>query len=198
MASNDNLKVTANFEGGLQDTLILTASTNTHVDVNFVPGDDYDVANLVLSDVLGLETPLTIDFVDTCVPDNPFYIRWINRFGGWEYYMFSAGKRTGMEVKEADSYAPYSGALTDAYRTREVLALDRTDIAEVGEEQLSPEMYALLASIAVSPRIDAFNPALGRWEGITIEGKHTLWWNTRNSRGAVGYTFRLIDQNNQF
>lgn len=198
MATTDSLKVTASFEDGLHDTLNLTASANTHVDASFMPGEGYDIANLVLSDALGTGTPLTVDFVDTCVPDNPFYVRWVNRSGGWEYYMFSANKRTGMEVKETDSYALYSGMLTDADRTREVLALDRIDVAEVGEEQLSREMYALLASIAVSPRIDVFNPVLKRWEGVTIEGKHTLWWNTRNSCGSVGYTFRLIDQNNQF
>lgn len=194
----DQLNVVANFENGFQDAVGLTAATNTHVDVNFTPGGDRDVSNLILRDVIGLEEPLTVAFVETCVPDNPFYIRWVNRLGGWEYYMFSANKRNGMEVKEADSYAPYSGTLTDANRTREVLSIERVDIVEAGEEQLTPEMFVVLSSIAVSPRMDVFNPTLQRWEGVTLDDKHTLRWDTRNSRGVVNYTFRLIDQNNQF
>lgn len=198
MSSVDRLVVTANFKSGIQDGIDLTATTNTHTDVNFTPGSDLDIKNLVLDSVIGVEEPLTVEFVEACVPDYPFYVRWVNRLGGWEYHMFSANKRKGAEVKETDSFTPYSGTLTGANRTRETLSIERTDVVEVGEEQLNPDTFALLASIALSPRIDVYNTVLQRWEGITVNDKHTAMWDTRTSQGVVGYTFRLIDQNNQF
>lgn len=191
------LNISALFESGGHGAVDLTEALNTHINVDFVPGETSDIKSLVLSDVLNGET-LVVDFVETCVPDDPFYVRWINRLGGWEYYMFSSGKRFGTEAQGTDVFVPYSGTLSDAERTRELLALERADFVEMGEEQLDRDTFRLLASIALSPRIDTFNRETGRWEGITLEGKHSFWWNTRSGCGTVNYTFRLIDQNNQF
>lgn len=45
-----------------------------------------------------------IIFVDTEVPCNPFYIRWINRKGGWDTYMFEQHKKYTQEVDRGDQY----------------------------------------------------------------------------------------------
>ena len=45
-----------------------------------------------------------IMFIDTEVPCNPFYIRWINQKGGWDTYMFEQHKKYTQEVDRGDQY----------------------------------------------------------------------------------------------
>lgn len=195
--------VTAIDRDGNSDTLTMSDSVNFHVNIEFTPGSDdvlvHDIARIRLSDIYAVLPDVEAVFEKTCTPDNPFYIRWINRQGGFEYQMFDQNKEFEATAGGFVDFYPSFHDTTEAARTREILDMDECkDTAAVGLEQLDRYDFDRISNLIFSPRIDVYNPELARWEGITLDNTTRVTWDTRTSRGAVGFVFRLKDIQLQF
>ena len=94
-----------------------------------------------------------IHYVDTEVPCNPFYIRWINRKGGWDTYMFEQHKKYTQEVDRGDQYVLANSRDPHASQTRGELAPEFKNIVQAGAEQLDENDFNLLKGIALSPLV---------------------------------------------
>lgn len=138
-----------------------------------------------------------IYYVDTEVPCNPFYIRWINRKGGWDTYMFEQHKKYTQEVDRGDQYVlanardPYTSA------TRGELAPEFKNIVQAGAEQLDENDFNLLKGIALSPLVQVYNYQIGVWQRVLVDDTD-LTWDTKAPRNTVSYEFQLIDEQTQW
>lgn len=138
-----------------------------------------------------------IIFVDTEEPCNPFYIRWINRKGGWDTYMFEQHKKYTQEVDRGDQYMlanardPYTSA------TRGELAPEFKDMVQAGAEQLDENDFNLLKGIALSPLVQVYNHQIGVWQRVLVNDTD-LTWDTKAPRNTVSYEFQLIDEQTQW
>lgn len=138
-----------------------------------------------------------IRFVDTEVPCNPFYIRWINRKGGWETYMFEQHKKYTQEVDRGDQYVladvrdPYTSG------TRGELAPEVKNIVQAGAEQLDENDFNLLKGIALSPLVQVYNYQIRTWQRVLVDDTD-LTWDTKAPRNTVSYEFQLIDEQTQW
>lgn len=138
-----------------------------------------------------------IIFVDTEVPCNPFYIRWINRKGGWETYMFEQHKKYTQEVDRGDQYVLANSRDPYATQTRGELAPEVKNIAQAGAEQLDENDFNLLKGIALSPLVQVYNYTIHEWQRVLVDDTD-LTWDTKAPRNTVSYEFQLIDEQTQW
>lgn len=138
-----------------------------------------------------------IRFVDTEVPCNPFYIRWINQKGGWDTYMFEQHKKYTQEVDRGDQYVLANSRDPYVSQTRGELAPEFKNIVQAGAEQLDENDFNLLKGIALSPLVQVYNYQIGVWQRVLVDDTD-LTWDTKAPRNTVSYEFQLIDEQTQW
>lgn len=138
-----------------------------------------------------------IYYVDAEVPCNPFYIRWINRKGGWDTYMFEQHKKYTQEVDRGDQYVLANSRDPYASQTRGELAPEFKNIVQAGAEQLDENDFNLLKGIALSPLVQVYNYQVGAWQRVLVNDTD-LTWDTKTPRNTVSYEFQLIDEQTQW
>lgn len=138
-----------------------------------------------------------IVFVDTEIPCNPFYIRWINRKGGWDTYMFEQHKKYTQEVDRGDQYVLANARDPQTTETRGELAPEFKNIVRAGAEQLDENDFNLLKGIALSPLVQVYNYQIGEWQRVLVDDTD-LTWDTKAPRNTVSYEFQLIDEQIQW
>lgn len=138
-----------------------------------------------------------IMFVDTEVPCNPFYIRWINQKGGWDTYMFEQHKKYTQEVDRGDQYVLANSRDPYASQTRGELAPEFKNIVQAGAEQLDENDFNLLKGIALSPLVQRYNYSAKAWQRVLVNDTD-LTWDTKTPRNTVSYEFQLIDEQTQW
>lgn len=138
-----------------------------------------------------------IHYVDTEVPCNPFYIRWINQKGGWDTYMFEQHKKYTQEVDRGDQYVLANSRDPHASQTRGELAPEFKNIVQAGAEQLDENDFNLLKGIALSPLVQVYNYQFGAWQRVLVNDTD-LTWDTKTPRNTVSYEFQLIDEQTQW
>lgn len=138
-----------------------------------------------------------IIFVDTEVPCNPFYIRWINQKGGWDTYMFEQHKKYTQEVDRGDQYVLANSRGPHASQTRGELAPEFKNIVQAGAEQLDENDFNLLKGIALSPLVQRYNYSVKAWQRVLVNDTD-LTWDTKTPRNTVSYEFQLIDEQTQW
>lgn len=138
-----------------------------------------------------------IIFVDTEVPCNPFYIRWINRKGGWDTYMFEQHKKYTQKVDRGDQYVLANARNPYTSETRGELAPEVKNIVQAGAEQLDENDFNLLKGIALSPLVQVYNYQIRAWQRVLVDDTD-LTWDTKAPRNTVSYEFQLIDEQTQW
>lgn len=138
-----------------------------------------------------------IIFVDTEVPCNPFYIRWINQKGGWDTYMFEQHKKYTQEIDRGDQYVLANSRGPYASQTRGELAPEFKNIVKAGAEQLDENDFNLLKGIALSPLVQRYNYSVKAWQRVLVNDTN-LTWDTKTPRNTVSYEFQLIDEQTQW
>lgn len=138
-----------------------------------------------------------IIFVDTEVPCNPFYIRWINQKGGWDTYMFEQHKKYTQEVDRGDQYVLANSRDPYATQTRGELAPEFKNIVQAGAEQLDENDFNLLKGIALSPLVQVYDYQIATWQRVLVDDTD-LTWDTKAPRNTVSYEFQLIDEQTQW
>ena len=138
-----------------------------------------------------------IIFVDTEIPCNPFYIRWINQKGGWDTYMFEQHKKYTQEVDRGDQYVLANSRDPYASQTRGELAPEFKNIVQAGAEQLDENDFNLLKGIALSPLVQRYNYSVKAWQRVLVDDTD-LTWDTKTPRNTVSYEFQLIDEQTQW
>lgn len=138
-----------------------------------------------------------IHYVDTEVPCNPFYIRWINQKGGWDTYMFEQHKKYTQEVDRGDQYVLANFRDPYASQTRGELAPEFKNTVQAGAEQLDENDFNLLKGIALSPLVQVYNYQIGVWQRVLVDDTD-LTWDTKAPRNTVSYEFQLIDEQTQW
>lgn len=169
--------------------LVREFETTVSTDVNYV--------KLGLSGGADPSQAWNIIFIDTEIPCNPFYIRWINQKGGWDTYMFEQHKKYTQEVDRGDQYVLANSRGPYASQTRGELAPEFKNIVQAGAEQLDENDFNLLKGIALSPLVQRYNLSVKAWQRVLVDDTD-LTWDTKTPRDTVSYEFQLIDEQTQW
>lgn len=159
--------------------------------------DGADYIKLRLSGGVFPNKAWNIIFVDTEVPCNPFYIRWINRKGGWDTYMFEQHKKYTQEVDRGDRYVLANARDPYASETRGEIAPEFKNMVQAGADQLDENDFNLLKGVALSPLVQVYNYQIGAWQRVLVDDTD-LTWDTKAPRDTVSYEFQLIDEQTQW
>lgn len=202
--------VSVNMQSAMEVNVMYTGNTylekaeiSPRIDIPLVlefDGEPTDGADYVI--VRNRNLPLNSDkwhihYVDTEVPCNPFYIRWINQKGGWDTYMFEQHKKYTQEVDRGDQYVLANSRDPYASQTRGELAPEFKNIVQAGAEQLDENDFNLLKGIALSPLVQVYNYQIGVWQRVLVDDTD-LTWDTKTPRNTVSYEFQLIDEQTQW
>lgn len=169
--------------------LVREFETKVSTDVNYV--------KLRLSGGADPSQAWNIIFIDTEIPCNPFYIRWINQKGGWDTYMFEQHKKYTQEVDRGDQYVLANSRGPYASQTRGELAPEFKNIVQAGAEQLDENDFNLLKGIALSPLVQRYDRSIKAWQRVLVNDTD-LTWDTKIPRNTVSYEFQLIDEQTQW
>lgn len=169
--------------------LVYEFETTVSTDANYV--------KLRLSGGADPSQAWNIIFIDTRVPCKPFYIRWINRKGGWDTYMFEQHRKYTQEVDRGDQYVLANSRGPYASQTRGELAPEFKNIVQAGAEQLDENDFNLLKGIALSPLVQRYDLSIKAWQRVLVNDTD-LTWDTKTPRNTVSYEFQLIDEQTQW
>lgn len=123
-----------------------------------------------------------------CIPDNPFYIRWINEKGGYDFWMFKSYPSDEQEIEDIINTLPYP---SDQYRIwHRASAIGRKRIT-VGDGLLTREEFECLKFIPRSPLVEWYDESVGKWQTVVFEDSISVTWNSRSGLGDIEYTFTL-------
>lgn len=172
-------------------------SSRLNIPLVYESEDEADYVKLRLSRVAFPSQEWNIIFVDTEIPCNPFYIRWINQKGGWDTYMFEQHKKYTQEVDRGDQYVLANSRGPYASQTRGELAPEFKNIVQAGAEQLDENDFNLLKGIALSPLVQRYNYSIMTWQRVLVNDTD-LTWDTKTPRNTVSYEFQLIDEQTQW
>lgn len=172
-------------------------STRLNIPLMYEFEDGADYVKLRPSGGASSPQAWNIMFVDTEVPCNPFYIRWINQKGGWDTYMFEQHKKYTQEVDRGDQYVLVNSGDPYASQTRGELAPEFKNIVQAGAEQLDENDFNLLKGIALSPLVQRYNYSVKAWQRVLVNDTD-LTWDTKTPRNTVSYEFQLIDEQTQW
>lgn len=169
--------------------LVYEFETKVSTDANYV--------KLSLSGGADPSQAWNIIFIDTEIPYNPFYIRWINQKGGWDTYMFEQHRKYTQEVDRGDQYVLANSRDPYASQTRGELAPEFKNIVQAGAEQLDENDFNLLKGIALSPLVQRYDHSIKAWQRVLVDDTD-LTWDTKTPRNTVSYEFQLIDEQTQW
>ena len=172
-------------------------STRLNIPLMYEFEDEADYVKLRPSGGAYSSQAWNIIFVDTEIPCNPFYIRWINQKGGWDTYMFEQHKKYTQEVDRGDQYVLANSRDSYASQTRGELAPKFKNIVQAGAEQLDENDFNLLKGIALSPLVQRYNYSVKAWQRVLVNDTD-LTWDTKTPRNTVSYEFQLIDEQTQW
>jgi hypothetical protein len=132
-----------------------------------------------------------------CLPPNPFYVRWINRQGGLDYWMFSFRQTIKEKVKITDTYYPVVYDQLTANAFSHTLGLDGTATITVGATGLSDNEYDAVSKVIYAPRIQYFDTDKSTWITLAIADSD-VEKDTYASTQEIEITFQLPTPQVQF
>lgn len=124
------------------------------------------------------------------MPENPFYIRWINRQGGYDYWMFSYRQYLTRAISNQQTFNPYVENQETADSFEDLYNLSANESVRVGTEGLSANDYDCVSKLIYSPKIEHYNPETMKWTRIYVE-KGDNERDTRSILNQLEFTFKL-------
>lgn len=116
----------------------------------------------------------------------PLHVRWINMYGGYDYWTFTYRKRLQRKVTAIDTYGTYSGGGQSA-----ILRHGATEQVGASTGIVTRAQADALAYLLYSPQITYYNEELHAWQQINIQKNATHVWDTDQPTGEMIFTFDL-------
>lgn len=129
----------------------------------YVAGRGKDFDHLTIFRTAGTSVA-EYDIETGCVPDRPFFVRWINTRGGWDYHMFERRE----ERSEVGDISNIQRVAVDPNDTQATVSVSAVRTVTVGEGLLDRDAYPILAALARSPRIEWYDEELGAWQAVVL------------------------------
>lgn len=125
-----------------------------------------------------------------------FYVRWINRLGGWEYHSFKDFNQEQDTFEYGDTIYPINGIDSQNFEPFGLLTLSREHQITVSEI-VSRDWYEFFESLGASPLIEHYNSEFNAWERVLIDSFDILK-DTKESQIETEITFIMTPKIVQF
>ena len=132
-----------------------------------------------------------------CIPEKPFYVRWLNMLGGVDYFMFSRQQKISPSVKSSSTYSPFVENPETAGSNIRPYTLTTENTVTVGAEGLSSSDFLAISEMPFSPLIEWWSERMSRWVRLSVSKFDGSHWSRPETK-SVEITFTLPDINTQF
>lgn len=125
------------------------------------------------------------------VPSHPFYVRWINDLGGYDYHMFACNQQHAYELASQTTYDMQDG-------DGQQVGLEKTGnhTIEVSSGMVTRQNAIAIAKLVLSPDIRWYDEQAGQWIRITAQAQ-SISYQTEQPTSEVVLKFVLPYQTNQ-
>lgn len=125
---------------------------------------------------------------NTCVPESPFYVRWINSLGGWDYWMFGKRQDRTTAISDIKEYEPYYEDSATIKTNRKLLSRQASRFVVAGDEMINTNEFDEVVKILLSPDIEYFSNS--EWKPISITNQEVKK-STANVNHSISLEFEL-------
>lgn len=132
------------------------------------------------------------------IPENPFYIRWKNRQGGLDYWMFGYRQFFTNSISNQQTFKPVVIDQQTADTFTEVISFNGAEKAKVGAQGLTANEYDCISKLIYSPRIEWWNEEVQSWQRIFISDEGASENDTHNILSEIEFNFLLPTPQLQF
>lgn len=110
----------------------------------------------------------TIQVREMPVPAHPFYVRWVNTKGGWDYFMFACNQKNTKQLSANDTFEPF-GQYSTIYGERSAYHKAATSAVEVSTGAIDRQTLESVAELIFSPLIQLYDVELSTWIEIQVK-----------------------------
>lgn len=141
-----------------------------------------------------LEEKETFRIIEGCIPSSPFYVRWLNMYGGIDYWCFGNSQKLTLKVTETTTFEPHITYYQDG--RQETVAKKAEKTIRCGAVGLTRGEYRALSRLPLSPFIQWYDMQNNRWNSVQCQkSENTL--NTSETKGEVELDFTFAPINTQ-
>ncbi|MCD7972126.1 MAG: hypothetical protein LUG18_05580 [Candidatus Azobacteroides sp.] len=131
-----------------------------------------------------------LPIINKCVPPNPFYVRWINQSGGWEYWMFGIRQYHTKSTDNQQFFNPVVWDQAEAKAFTKEIYKDAEEKITVGAEGITNVEFDVLSKIMYASHIEYYQPETKKWFFLIAESGE-IQKDTRNHSQNLEITFLL-------
>lgn len=136
----------------------------------------------------------TIKIGDVC--DNPVYLRWANKYGGYSYWLFQHVQQESITSKIDATLNKYTEDISEQYTDQDIITISSGKDITVGADNLLTEdvegLVGLKQSARVQMLVDIDNNI---WQTVIIKPGTMQLPDTDAVMGDVRFTLQLADDN---
>lgn len=162
------------------EAALFAVTKEPHVVVDIPDG----TTKVIATNVSGITKELTVSA--GCIADNPFYVRWVNTIGGYDYHMFNTRKQYAQE--RTDTVNIQRADISDESDTQLTASFKIERRIDTGIDNLTREEYDKLSGILKSPRIQWWDEEYKQWVTVLC-GDQSNTWDTNSGLGSIEVTF---------
>jgi len=140
--------------------------------------------------ILEIENPI--------MPATPFYVRWKNRQGGWDYWMFGYRQYFDRSISNQLTFNPYIQDQQSVKGFSNLVTLDGVEKVKVGSSGMIQNDFDCVSLLVYSPEIQRFNEEVQLWQTIFIDGDGKSENDTHDILKDLEFTFLLPTPQLQF
>lgn len=116
-------------------------------------------------------------------PEHPFYVRWINPYGGYDYHMFVCDQKRTKKLDSINTIEVYGSGEKHMY------AHDASEQVTTSTGIITKEEAEIISHILYSPLVSLYNKTSGEWEEIQpVKGSKVEWMSSQPT-GEIIMTF---------
>lgn len=132
------------------------------------------------------------------VPAHPFYVRWINRFGGYDYWMMECVQYHTLSAKMGDVIEKfYNDTEKMNGGNKLTLSKEATKIVKVSTCQCAIDDIVELQYLPLSPLVELYDEKRDVWVNLQCTDSETEIYNSQVS-GSIEFEFELPSPRLQF
>lgn len=96
------------------------------------------------------------------VPAHPFYVRWVNNLGGWDYFMFACNQKHTQTLSKNDTYEKYINYY-GRYGQRSSYNKEATSEVEVSTGTIDRATIESVLECVYSPLVQLYDEVTSSW-----------------------------------
>lgn len=138
---------------------------------------------------------ITLEVQNTC--DNPVQLRWKNRLGGWNYYVFDIKQDKRITTDSTELFRENTKYIETVRTLLSFYKKTGREVWGLFAENITSDHVELLQELSISPKVEMYigltgSPALPTYNTVLVMN-YDIVLNNNKKRHNVGVTIRLLE-----